>query len=318
MRYVALSLLSVLGTTLLNAPPVQAQTPAEIEAQIDEAWRELEPVIEEHNAVRGDLKAKQQAAAELATKIEPLELKVGVARAEIAGLAAYSFKGGNMSTLRALLTTGSPLEFANQLAVLDQFAKSRGAKISKVLETKSAYEAEKAELDGLVAELAELEKTLAERATKIDAEIDRLQELRQEAYGDGGGVGELAPAACPATYPGGAAGTAVTFACEQIGKPYGWGQSGPNAYDCSGLTSVAWAQAGVSLPHNSAAQRDAIPYVDRSDLRVGDLVFYYSGISHVGMYVGGGWIVHASQAGVPIKMSPMDQSPIHSYGRPPG
>jgi cell wall-associated NlpC family hydrolase len=299
------------------AQPAHAQAdPAEIEAQIDEAWLELEPIIEEHNAVRSELKDKQEAADELAGKIEPLELRVDVARAEVAGLAVYSFKGGNMSALRALLTTGSPLTLAQQLSVLDQVARAQGAKIAKVLETKAEYEVEKAELEQLVAELAEMEEQLAERADKIDAEIARLQELRTEAYGEGGGVGDLAPAACPASYPGGAAGVAVNFACAQIGKPYGWGQSGPNSYDCSGLTMAAWREAGVSLYHNSAVQRDQVAYVDRADLRPGDLVFYYSGLSHVGMYVGGGWIVHASQAGEPVHMSPVDRSPVHSYGRP--
>ena len=302
---------------LLIAAPAQAQaTPAEIEAQIDEAWLELEPIIEEHNGVRHELKQKQAAAKQLAKKIEPLALKVGVARAEIADLAAYNFKAGNTSTLRALLTTGSPLSLTEQLSVLDQFAKAQTHRIAKVLETKADYEAQKAELDGLVKDLAAMEDKLAERAHEIDAEIDRLQELRTEAYGENSGTGELAPAACPATYPGGAAGEAVSFACAQIGKMYGWGSAGPNTYDCSGLTMAAWQQAGVSLPHNSAAQRDAIGYVERSDLRPGDLVFYYSGLSHVGMYVGGGWIVHASQAGEPVHMSPIDQSPIHSYGRP--
>jgi hypothetical protein len=301
---------------VLVARPAQAQDPGDLEAQIDEAWLELEPIIEEHNAVRVELKDKQGAAEELADKIEPLELKVDLARADVADLAVYSFKGGNMSALRALLTTGSPLTLAQQLSVLDQVARAQGAKISKVLETKAEYEAEKAELDLLVAELAEMEEQLAARAEEIDAEIARLQELQLEAYGEGGGIGDLAPAACPASYPGGPAGVAVNFACAQIGKPYGWGQSGPNAYDCSGLTAAAWQAAGVSLYHNSAVQRDQVAYVDRGDLRPGDLVFYYSGLSHVGMYVGGGWIVHASQAGQPVHMSPIDQSPIHSYGRP--
>jgi cell wall-associated NlpC family hydrolase len=305
------------ATALTLASPAQAQdTPAEIEAKIDEAWRELEPIIEEHNAVRVELKEKKAAAKQLAEKIEPLELKVDVARAEVADLAVYNFKGGNMSTIRALLATGSPLTLGEQLAVLDQFARAQTAKIARVLETKADYEAQQAELDALVEELAGMEDQLAERAGEIDAEIDRLQELRTEAYSAGGSTGELAPAACPASYPGGAAGVAVSFACAQIGKPYGWGQAGPDAYDCSGLTMAAWAEAGVSLPHNAAAQRDVVSYVDRSDLRPGDLVFYYSDLSHMGMYVGGGWIVHASRAGVPIQMSPIDRSPVHSYGRP--
>ncbi|MDI5938837.1 C40 family peptidase, partial [Micromonospora sp. DH15] len=120
----------------------------------------------------------------------------------------------------------------------------------------------------------------------------------------------------PASYPGGGAGTAVKFACAQIGKPYVWGAEGPNSYDCSGLMLAAWAKAGVSLPHNAAQQRSVTAKVSRADLRPGDLVFYYSDLHHVGMYVGGGWVVHASRAGVPVKMKRVDDGPIHSFGRP--
>jgi cell wall-associated NlpC family hydrolase len=79
---------------------------------------------------------------------------------------------------------------------------------------------------------------------------------------------------------------------------------------------AAWRKAGVYLPHNAAQQRRSIPYVSRANLRPGDLVFYYSDLHHVGLYVGGGWVVHASQAGVPIKMKKVDDGPIHSFGRP--
>ena len=95
---------------------------------------------------------------------------------------------------------------------------------------------------------------------------------------------------------------------------------GPDAYDCSGLTMAAWAQAGIKLPHNAKAQRSAVPSISRSELRPGDLVFYYSDLHHVAMYAGyingQHWIVHASRAGVPIKMRLMDNGSIHSYGRP--
>ncbi|MPZ25357.1 MAG: glycoside hydrolase [Micromonosporaceae bacterium] len=303
---------------LLTQPALAQDTAAEVEAEIDKAWRELEPIIEEHNAVRGKLKDKRKAAEELAEKIEPLELRVDVAQAAITDVAVYSFKGGNMSAFRALLTTGSPLALTDQLATLDQLARAQSLKITKVLETKAEYEAEKAELDKLVDELATMESELAERAEEIDAEIDRLKDMRdelleEEAVADTGNGGD-----CPASYPGGGAESAVTFACAQIGKPYGWGEAGPGAYDCSGLTMAAWNQGGVSLPHNAAEQRSSIPYVERSNLRPGDLVFYYSDLSHVGMYAGAGWVVHASNPSDPVHMAPIDEMPIHSYGRPGG
>jgi cell wall-associated NlpC family hydrolase len=83
-----------------------------------------------------------------------------------------------------------------------------------------------------------------------------------------------------------------------IGAPYVWGSADPNVgFDCSGLTSWAWAQAGVYLPHSSAAQYSALPHVPLGSVQPGDLIFYYSPISHVALYVGGGQIVHATHPG---------------------
>jgi cell wall-associated NlpC family hydrolase len=311
--------LSVAATLVVVGIPVpsHAQDPGDVEAQIDEAWRELEPVIEEHNATRIELKEAKQGVGKLQKKIKPLQKEVDRTMAQVSEIAVQAFKsGGNAATLHALLSSGSPYQLADQLAALDQMAKAQQAEIAEVTEAKEKFEARKVELDELVAELTKAEEDLAARAEEIDKEIDRLQELRIEAYGDGGGVGDLRPVACPTSYPGGAAGTAINFACAQIGKPYVWGASGPDAYDCSGLTMAAWLAAGVGLPHNAASQRASVRYVDRSDLRPGDLVFYYSGISHVAIYAGDGWVVDAPQAGEPVRMTSIDRMPINSYGRP--
>ena len=297
-------------------PAPAAPSVAEIERQIDEAWNRLEPVIEKHNATRQDLAAKKKQAAALANKIRPLHLQVELAMAKVGEFAVRAYKGGNTSAFNAILITGSPTTFVEQLEVLDQFARRQQKEIRSVVELEQRYAAQKAPLDTLVAQLGRTEVELAAKKKQIDAEITRLQKLRLQAYGSTVSLGSLRPAPCPASYPGGAAGIAVKFACAQIGKPYVWGADGPDSYDCSGLTMTAWGKAGVYLPHNAAAQRRAIPYVSRANLRPGDLVFYYSDLHHVGMYVGGGWVVHASQAGVPVKMKRVDDGPIHSFGRP--
>jgi cell wall-associated NlpC family hydrolase len=87
---------------------------------------------------------------------------------------------------------------------------------------------------------------------------------------------------------------ALSFALAQVGKAYAWGGNGPNAYDCSGLTTAAYKQAGISLPRTSSAQFGVGTAVSLADLQPGDLVFYYSDISHVAMYIGNGRIVHAA------------------------
>lgn len=117
--------------------------------------------------------------------------------------------------------------------------------------------------------------------------------------------------AAPAVPAGSSRGAAaLAFAKAQVGKPYIYGGTGPSGYDCSGLTGAAWKSAGVSLPRTSQAQFGAGVSVSKSQLQPGDLVFYYSGISHVGIYAGGGQIVHASRPGKPIGYAALDSMPF--------
>lgn len=119
-----------------------------------------------------------------------------------------------------------------------------------------------------------------------------------------------------ATAAGGRGASALAFAKSQIGKPYSYGATGPGAYDCSGLTGAAWRAAGVSLPRTSQAQFGAGRSVSKSELQPGDLVFYYSGISHVGIYAGNGMIVHAPRPGKSVEFAPVDEMPFAGARRP--
>jgi cell wall-associated NlpC family hydrolase len=316
----ALSVAVISPVVMLTGAPASAQpdTIEEVDAAIDERFRELEPIIEDYNAARIELKARQTEADELAETIEPLQEQVDLAQAEVTDIAVYSFKGGNLSALNALLTTGSPITMADQLAVLDQFAKSQQETIEHAVEATEEYEAEQAELDTAIDELSEMEAELEEQADDIEAEIDELKDLREELIGDQAPPPSTSgeAGACPSYDPGGAAGTAIRFACAQLGDAYQFGAAGPDAYDCSGLTSAAWAEAGVNLPHQSGQQRDTVAYIERSELIPGDLVFYYSDLSHVALYAGDGFVVHANNPAYPVNMKPMDYQQVHSFGRP--
>jgi peptidoglycan DL-endopeptidase CwlO len=129
-----------------------------------------------------------------------------------------------------------------------------------------------------------------------------------------------APAPAPATRR--SAQVAVDTALAQVGKPYQWGGSGPNSYDCSGLTSFAWRAAGVEITRTSRSQWTATKRVSRAELQPGDLVFYSrsgpANIGHVAMFIGDGKIVEASRAGVPVRVSStgLSRSDILGYGRP--
>jgi cell wall-associated NlpC family hydrolase len=102
----------------------------------------------------------------------------------------------------------------------------------------------------------------------------------------------------------------------QLGKPYVYGSAGPNSFDCSGLTQFVYAAAGIALPHNAAAQYDTVRHVAMKDIRPGDLVFYgHGGIGHVGLYVGGGKMIHAPYTGTNVQVAPL-QSDLVGAGRP--
>ncbi|WP_369140916.1 C40 family peptidase [Modestobacter versicolor] len=122
--------------------------------------------------------------------------------------------------------------------------------------------------------------------------------------------GTSAPAAAPVTSVAAASSTAqavLDTALAQQGKPYVWAGAGPNSFDCSGLTQYAFAAAGISLPHSSRVQSGMGTPVARGDLQPGDLVFFYSPVSHVGIYLGNGQMVHAPTAGSTVSVVDVDR-----------
>ncbi|MGY1813255.1 NlpC/P60 family protein [Blastococcus sp. SYSU D00820] len=122
-------------------------------------------------------------------------------------------------------------------------------------------------------------------------------------------------AAAPVAAPNAAAQTAVDAALSQQGKPYAWGGSGPSSYDCSGLVQYAYRAAGIELPHSSRMQSTMGAPVDRASLQPGDLVFYYSPVSHVGIYIGNGQMVHSSTYGKPVAVVDVDDMPGYNSAR---
>jgi len=100
------------------------------------------------------------------------------------------------------------------------------------------------------------------------------------------------------------AATAVAFARAQLGKPYVFATSGPNTFDCSGLTMAAWAAAGVRMPHYSGSQATIFPRLAWQQLKPGDLVFFYNDLHHVGLYIGGGMMIHAPHTGDVVRIAP--------------
>jgi peptidoglycan DL-endopeptidase CwlO len=320
------SLRAVLATALaavllasVAASPARADptTPAQIEKEIASVWAKAEPLIEEYNGVHEQYKKNKAKQAELQMRLEPLQRQLDLAQLRIGAIAAQVYKGGQADAFNAVLSSGSPDMLADRLSYLDVMAREQQRQLTGVTTLKSEVDAQKAPIDRLVATLAQQDADLAKKRKDIEAKITQLQRLRRQAYGTTGAVGAVRPWPCPATYEPTRGYKVASFACKQAGKPYQWAADGPGSYDCSGLTSAAWKQVGVYLPHQSRAQRASIPYVSRSNLKLGDLIFGGSPIHHVAIYVGDGKVMHAPTFGDVVRMTTLDNiGSIHSYGRP--
>ncbi|GAA1388019.1 C40 family peptidase [Luteococcus peritonei] len=186
---------------------------------------------------------------------------------------------------------------AEARAVLERLTAEEKARLAEIERKKQQAAAKALQEARSRAAASQQEQEQSEDETRAEPEEKTTQKAEQ--------AGTATP-----TSGSGRASDAISFALSQVGKSYVMGATGPGAYDCSGLMLTAWKQAGVSLPRTSQQQFGAGSQVPTSSLQPGDLVFYYGGISHVGMYIGNGQIVHASNPRTGVKVAPVDSMPI--------
>lgn len=304
--------------TLLSAPAHAEPTLAQIEAQMDEKWKELEPTIEEYNKVHGELKANQKKRSELEAKMQPLNDQMKVAVDKVGQMANRSYRVGPASGINSILRTSSPTALTDQLIYLDRLAADERADIEAVTTARSEMDKQKADLDKVVSEQEKRDKELSTKKTEVEKEIDELEKLQEKAYGSVANVpssGSTSGGSCAASGASGAAATAVATACAQIGKPYVFGAGGPGSFDCSGLVAYAWGAAGVGLPHSTTAQWSMGTAISASQARAGDVVFFNSSLSHDGIYLGNGKMVHAPQPGMSVEVLSINVMPVVGFRR---
>ncbi|RFS46475.1 peptidoglycan endopeptidase [Micromonospora craniellae] len=301
---------AAVGAGLLAAPAYAEPSVDEIERQIDKQWQQLEPTIEQFNKVRSELRVNREKSEKLEKKIQPLALEAELAMNRVAGLASRYYITGPSQELGAVLLNAKPDQLGEQMALLDRLAWDERRQLEGVMKIRKKYDDQKATLDTLIVDQEAKQKQLAAKRKQIDAEIKRLERSLP--------VTTVKTTNCP-TINGvvsDAARTAIRTACAQVGKPYVWGATGPNSFDCSGLTQYAYKAAGIHLTHFTGAQWREGKAISRADARPGDLVFFRSDVSHVGLYLGNNTMVHAPRAGRPVNVSPITTMPVAGFRRP--
>ena len=335
---IVIGLIAAGGLALTTVPaaasPEDPETSAEAAALVAERAHDLEVVTERFNEAREQLRAGQDAAAQAARDVATAEAAVAAAREQVRSVARGAWTGDRLTTLSAVLTADSPDELLDRVGTLQAIADHTNGVLGGAVQAtdtaaaaRSAAERTQAEAAALVDRVAAEQADLDRQVATFQAVYDRLAAEEQRAARAAAErhaaeeaaaaqqqrAAEVPAAAAPAPAPaprvaaaGGAARTAVDTALAQLGDPYVWAAAGPDAFDCSGLVQYAYAAAGVRLPHSSTMQSQMGTPVSRSQLQPGDLVFFYSPVSHVGIYVGDGQMVHASTYGQPVKVASVD------------
>ncbi|RZU44475.1 NlpC/P60 family protein [Streptomyces sp. BK022] len=322
---------------LAPAPALAAPEPqrpvAQLLTDLQRLYRQTEQATETYNATAEKLTAQRAEVKRLDGELAEARLALKGSQGDAGRLAREQYQNSsNFSVYVRLLLARDPQQALDEGHVIGRVAGERAAALDRLTGAekradalaKSARKAldtqltlagqQKKQRDDVTRRLSDVERLLASLSPEQREEVTRLEQdgvaAAQRGLTDSGALGEDDR---PASAEGG---QAVRYALDQVGKPYRWGAEGPASFDCSGLTSRAWARAGTPIPRTSQEQWARLPHVPLNSLRPGDLVIYFPEATHVALYLGGGKVVQAPRPGDNIKVSPLAANPVLGAVRP--
>jgi peptidoglycan DL-endopeptidase CwlO len=297
--------LLVTGSTLLAAasrPAVASPSSAsELQRRLEGLNRQADQQVEDYLQAKLAVKRTRGAIRILQRQVDGVRSQLADARASIAARAAVAYVQGPGTDVASLLAAGNPTDALERAQLLHLLATHDTDQVQTARAIERSAQARAAELAGVERQQAAILARMADRKARIEQLVRQTEQTlaelraadRRRAAAANRPTTTTPPVDKPNSAPppkgvSGSVAAVIRYAYAQLGKPYRWGATGPDAFDCSGLTMMAWAQAGVSLPHSSRAQIGIGRQVTRSELQPGDLIFRYSPISHVSLYVGNG------------------------------
>ncbi|MET9177869.1 NlpC/P60 family protein [Kitasatospora aureofaciens] len=302
----------------------------DVKAQVEQLYDEAEQASEKYNAAQEAQKRLLNETASLQGEVATAQDQLNQLRGDLATVAGAEYRAGGMTQTAQLMLSTDPGAYLARARTLGQAAERQQETLHELVTRQRRLDQRRAETAAKLAELDQTRRSLAENKQQIQqrlAEAQKLlnglgaaersrmaaqdaQEAEQRATR---GTDRLDLGTAPPASERGAA--ALAAAVRMIGSPYVYGSTGPRAFDCSGLMYYSWRQAGVSLPRTSQAQAYAGQRISLSEARPGDLVIFYRDMHHVGMYAGGGVMVHAPYPGARVRYESVNSMPVSGVVR---
>ncbi|MGW2815183.1 NlpC/P60 family protein [Streptomyces sp. NPDC001415] len=348
----ALASVSLLAQSADAAPAAPKPSIEEVQKKVDALYRQADLATQRYDAAKEATTTRRAQVDALLDQVAAGTAKLNDTRRVIGSYAAAQYRDGGVTPTMTLLFSDDPQAFFDQSQLMGRLSDEQQKTLSTFETERAANAKKRAEasrslaaltasqqtlragkqdvqtklaaartlLSTLTAEekarLAAIEKKKQDEARRKAAELAAQQAAQQAAAKEKpaqpAGQAPSSPSAPAATK----AAKALAFARAQMGKPYVWGATGPASYDCSGLTQAAWKAAGVDLPRTTWDQVKVGTRVATADLQPGDLVFFYDDISHVGMYIGNGMMIHAPHSGAYVREESIYYMPIYGSVRP--
>ncbi|MFJ6704445.1 MULTISPECIES: NlpC/P60 family protein [unclassified Streptomyces] len=354
----ALTSVALLSQTA-NAAPSEDGKPSleEVEKKVDALYRQAESATEKYNAAKERTGKQRKQVDTLLDDVAQRTDRLNKAREELGSFAAAQYRtGASAPDTSTFLLADTPQDYFDQTQLMNRLTSRQKGAVDDYATQQSATMAKRQEAAKSLETLTETQDDLKTAKSTVQAKLASARELlsqlnaqekarlaeieKKQRAAAAAKAAELAkqqaaaerkdapPSSAPSSggsssSSGSAYGTkaakAIAFARAQIGKPYVWGATGPGSYDCSGLSQAAWKAAGVSLPRTTYDQVNAGTTVSLADARPGDLVFFYDDVTHVGIYIGDGMMIHAPKPGAYVREESIyygGESIIHSVVRP--
>ncbi|MFE2417720.1 NlpC/P60 family protein [Streptomyces hokutonensis] len=305
-----------------NAAPSEKPSKDEVKAKVDALYEQAEQATEKLDGAQEKQQKLQKEISTIQDNVARGQEELNKLRDGLGTMASAQYRTGGIDPSIQLFLSSDPSDYLDKASTMDQLSAQQVEALTKIQSKQRELAQERAEASTKLKDLSATRTELKKKKDEVKAKLASAQKLLNTltAAEKAALAKEQANAASRSTSrvnlgnTGSASGRAASaFAAAQsvIGSPYVYGASGPSSFDCSGLTSWAYAQAGVSIPRTSEAQANAGTRIySESDLKVGDLVIFYGDYHHVGLYAGNGQVLHAPHTGAVVRYESISNMPF--------